>query len=109
MAYTIITRHADGGVSREYHKFPACEPHGGGSASRRRRQIFSDLCRARASLRDPKGFSRGKTTRLVACIPPEVYNHVMRNEGREAAGDLRYLIRKSREFGIDPVVSKGRF
>lgn len=109
MAYTIIVKGRDGSVSRERVRFPVCPPVGGKPACERRKEIFRDLAAYKAALRDPKGWTKDKKHRLVASIPPEVYNHVCRNEGREAAGDIKYLIRRSRELGIDPCVSKGRF
>jgi hypothetical protein len=109
MSFTIITRHNDGSVSREYHKFPLCPPTTGQSARDRRQSLHEALALTRKHLRDPRGYDRKKRARLVARVPAEVYAHVARNEGAEAAGDMKYLIRKSRELGFDPVVSKGRF
>lgn len=112
MSYSIVTRHSDGTTSREhrdYTKYPACPPVTDQKAADRRADIFSGLKETKSQLRDAKGFSKGKKGRLVARIPVEVYNHVFRNEGREAAHDIKYLIRKSQELGIDPVVCKGRF
>jgi hypothetical protein len=109
MSYTIIVKGRDGSVSRESVRFPVCPPVNGKPAVERRKEIFADLAAYRKGLRSKKGWTKDKHMRFVASVPPEVYNHVYRNEGHEAANDPKYLIRRSRELGIDPRVSQGRF
>lgn len=111
MSYTITTHHADGTVTSERTetRYPRCPTTTGQTGADRRSDIFDGLKATRSALRDKRGFDRSKSMRMVARVPQEVFNHVLRNEGREAAMDARHLIKRSRELGIDPVVSKGRF
>ena len=109
MAYTIITKHRDGTQSTEYKSFPVCPPSGNVSARTRKRQIEEHLKTVTQQARDCKGWNKRRTSRMVASIPPEVFAHVRRNEGREAATDIRYLIRKAQDLGLPVKVSKGRF
>lgn len=37
----------------------------------------------------------------VASIPAEVFEHVRRSEGAEAAGDIQHVIKTSKKLGID--------
>ena len=109
MAYTIIVKGGDGRISRERVRFPICPPVNGKPAVERRKEIFADLTAYRKGIRDKRGWTKDKKMRLVASVPPEVYNHVYRNDGPEAVQDGKYMIRRSIELGIDPRVSKGRF
>jgi hypothetical protein len=109
MSYTVIVKGGDGTISRERVRFPTCPPVNGKPAVERREEIFADLAAYRQALRHTNGWSKDRKTRFVASIPPEVYNHVMRNEGPEAVKDAKYMIRRSQQLGIDPRVSKGRF
>jgi hypothetical protein len=67
------------------------------------------LALTRKELRNSRGWSKGKKMRLVARIPREVFNHALLNHGRDAANDVRFLIRHADHLGIDCRVSKGRF
>lgn len=109
MSYTIIVKGGDGTVSRERVRFPLCPPVGNKPAVERRKEIFESLSAYRAAMKRTNGWSKDRQSRLVASVPPEVYNHVFRNEGREAANDAKYLIRRSIALGVDPRVSKGKF
>jgi len=115
MAYTVRHQKKDGSVTVIRHdresvleKFP-CNPMSGSTAAQARNNIEHTLKETRRNLRDPKGFNKGKTARLVAQIPMEVIAHVRRNEGREAANDTRYCLRAAEKLGIDCRVSKGKF
>ena len=63
-----------------------------------------ELCKALSSQRKnlyrKDGMSRDGSTRHVASIPPEVVREVLRNDGREALGDDKYLIRRAEELGL---------
>jgi len=89
-------------------KFP-CNPMSGRTAGEARDNIEHTLKETRRNLKNRKGFNDTKTARLVAQIPAEVAAHVYRNEGAEAAKDMRYLIKAARKMGIDCRVSRGRF
>lgn len=126
MAYTVKHQRKDGSVqvTRNFNgvpyivrddresaldKFP-CNPMSGRTAEEARRNIQESLAETRRNLKDRKGFNDSKTARLVGQIPAEVFSHVMRNEGAEAARDTRYLMKVARnKFGIDCRVSRGRF
>lgn len=125
MAYTVRHQRKDGSVNVTRHtngaahvirddqesvldKYP-CNPASGATAKEARDNIEDTLKETRKNLRNRKGFNDTKTARLVAQIPAEVFNHVMRNEGAEAAQDNRYLIKAAGKLGIDCRVSRGRY
>lgn len=125
MAYTVRHQRKDGTVQVTRHvkgvpyvirddqesvleKFP-CNPMSGDSAAEAKENIANHLKNTRRNLKNRKGFNDTKTSRLVASIPAEVYSHVIRNEGREAAKDTRYLIKAAAKMGIDCRVSRGSF
>lgn len=117
MSYTIhhtkkdgsveYVRKCTGGISN-IEKRPT-NPVSGRNAKEADRNIRQTLEHTRKNLRDPKGFSEDRNSRLVAQVPREVLNHVIRNEGRDAANDPKYLIRASEKLGYDSRVSRGRF
>jgi len=125
MAYTVRHQRKDGSVqvSRNVNGVPhvirddqesvlekyPCNPVSGNTAAEARQNIKDTLNDTRKNLRNRKGFNDTKTSRIVAQIPAEVYNHVVRNEGIEAARDNRYLIKAAEKLGIDCRVSRGRF
>lgn len=67
-------------------------------------QRHNELCKAlhkrRKNLFKKNGMTRDGNMRLVASIPPEVANEVVRNDGREALADDKYLIRRAEELGV---------
>ena len=105
MGLTIIThRKRDGTVERTVQNLnPYVTP------TQRERDIAEGLALSRKGLRDKKGWSKGKKTRLVARIPAEVVAHALKNHGREAAMDTKFLIRHAESLGIDCRVARGRF
>jgi hypothetical protein len=103
MAYIVSHQHRDGRVER------TVETIDGSSPSKREVAMKEGLAETRKSLRDKKGWAKGKKMRLVARIPAEVVSHALLNHGREAANDIRFLIRHADHLGIDCRVSKGRF
>jgi hypothetical protein len=79
------------------------------SPDQRESDIKEGLAMTRRALRDGKGWNKKKTMRLVARIPRELINHVQLNDGQEAAKDIKHVLARGRELGIDCQVSKGRF
>ena len=103
MAYIVNHQHRDGRVERR------AETIDGSSGAERELAIKEGLANTRKLLRDKKGWSKDKKMRLVARIPREVMSHALLNHGRDAANDVRFLLRHADKLGIDCRVSKGRF
>lgn len=103
MSYVVVHHRRDGSVERSVQTID------GSSPSKRELAMKDGLAETRKHLRDKKGWTKDKQMRLVARIPREVVNHALLNHGRDAANDVRFLIRHADKLGIDCRVSKGRF
>ena len=117
MAYTIHHTKKDGSVEHvrkcsggisNLEKRPT-NPVSGRTAAEADRNIRQSLEFTRKNLRNRKGFSKDGNSRLVGQLSREVLNHIIRNEGAEAANDIRYCMKVSEQMGYDPRVSRGRF
>lgn len=80
----------------------------GKSSAERIEDIHRDAAEFRKNLRDKKGWSKGKRLRHVARIPVEVQHYVLRNDGREASMDTKYLIRTAEKLGLNVRTGGGR-
>jgi len=93
MAYIVTHQRKDGSVERKRVQIE-------GMTGKRAEQIIARTHREKMKmLRDKYGWDPTRSHRLKASIPQAVWEEVVVNEGREAARDPDYLIRRAEELG----------
>lgn len=94
MSYVMDIRHADGTRTRKRVRV-------NGDPDHLERVMAHNLKERMKSLRDKKGWAKGRETKLICSCPKAIWEEVYVNDGPEAAADPDRLIQRAAELGYD--------
>ena len=70
------------------------------SKQNREAQLRKMLQEMRSEYQHTKGFSKGRTMKHLASIPPEFFYKYRAEHGLDATHDLKHMLKKAREWGV---------
>jgi hypothetical protein len=94
MSFILDVKHADGSRTRKRVRV-------NGDPDRLERAMADNLKDRMKRLRDKKGWSKDRETKLLGSCPKAIWEEVVLNDGPEAAQDFEFVRRRAAELGFD--------